>query len=239
MHRYWAATFPSDYGSFEFSREWVRTFRKEILFAMQAFDAMFSRLVGFLDRNPQFVLWITSSMGQGPTIARPLETQLYIGDLVRFLKHFGLEESDWERRPSMMPRFNFFVAERKVRKFRKKIKQLEIDGSLVTVREAANNFFSVHLGHENLHGGRQEVTLDGRPVSFTDMGLVNQKIEDKSNTTAYHIPQGSLLIYTPDRNKKVAFGRPKVSTLNIAPTVLKHYSVPIPSYMKEPIPLSH
>jgi hypothetical protein len=155
------------------------------------------------------------------------------------MKQFGLEEADWQRRPSMMPRFNFFVAEGKVGEFRTKIKQLEVDGKLVTVREAANNFFSVHLGHENLHDCPQEVTLAGRRVSFTDMGLVNQKIEDKSNTTAYHIPQGSLVIYRPGRNKRLVSKRPQVSTLHIAPTVLKNYAIPIPSYMKRAISLPY
>ena len=109
MHRYWVACFPKDYDEFEFPDDWVNTYSKEIDFVMKKFDEMFKALIKFVDRNPEYVLWISSSMGQEATIAKPLETQLYIKDRDKFMLQLGVEKSDWEARPSMLPRYNCFV----------------------------------------------------------------------------------------------------------------------------------
>ena len=69
MHRYWAATFPEDYDEFGFDNDWVDMYSHEIDFTMSRFDKFFERLVKFVDANPEYVLWIATSMGQAATIA--------------------------------------------------------------------------------------------------------------------------------------------------------------------------
>jgi len=237
MHRFWAACFPDDYETFEFEDEWVMTYRNELYFTMSVFDEFFKTLVHFVNRHPEYTLWVATSMGQAATIAKPIETQLYIADMARFMKQFGLEAAEWERRPSMLPRYNFFVTESKTTKFREKVKKLEINGRPVEVYEAENNFFCIRLGHEDLYEKPQYVKLSGQGISFEDMGLINEEIEDKSNTTAYHIPQGSLFIYNPKDQRPQDTGRSQISTLDIAPTILSNFSVPISEYMKRPVSL--
>ena len=238
MHRYWAACFPKDYDEFEFPDDWVHTYSKEIDFVMKKFDAMFKALVKFVDRNPEYVLWISSSMGQEATIAKPLETQLYIKDRDKFMSQLGVEKSDWEARPSMLPRYNCFVSEAKAKIFRDNLRSLLVDGAPVEWAEAEKCFFMLKLGHENLYEKSQSVWLDSREISFESMGLENTPIEDKSSATAYHVPSGVLLIYNPKATTPQKEGsRPQVSTLELAPTILKNYAIPVPEYMQTPVPI--
>src|SRR5206468_801012 len=65
MHRYWAAAFPGDYDVFEYSDDWVRTYSREIEFAMTKFDLFLRDVLAFVDTNPGYTVWIASSMGQG------------------------------------------------------------------------------------------------------------------------------------------------------------------------------
>lgn len=239
MHRYWAACFPEDYDEFEFTDDWVNTYSEEIGFVMERFDEMFKALVEFVDRHPGYALWITSSMGQKATVAKPLETQLYIKDRDRFMSRLGVEKPHWEARPSMLPRYNCFVSEAKAQVFRDNLGSLLVDAAPVEWAEAEKCFFMLKLGHENLYEKSQSVRMGGREIPFESMGLENTPIEDKSNVTAYHVPSGVLLVYDPDSGKRLRKegSRPQVSTLEIAPTILKNYDVPVPDYMKAPVPI--
>jgi hypothetical protein len=80
----------------------------------------------------------------------------------------------------------------------------------------------------------QVAMFGGREVPFKDLGLAPVEIEDKAGSNAYHIPNGTLLIYDPqDLGPKPGFTQ--ISTEEIAPTILENYSMPIPSYMRSPV----
>ena len=59
-----------------FSDEWIRTYRAEIDWTMRQADKMFARLVEFADNNPDFQVWVATSMGQAATKAEEVATQL-------------------------------------------------------------------------------------------------------------------------------------------------------------------
>jgi hypothetical protein len=231
MHRYWAATFPADYAKFGYDNEWVETYRNEIDFTMSKFDAFFARLVKFVDASPEYVLWVATSMGQAATEAMPLETQLYITDLPKFMEQMGVASTEWSRMPAMLPQYNIHIAEHKRADFRSALNTIIVDGQALGWREAANGFFSLDFGHHNLYLNNTPPMFRGQSVSYESLGLSNVKIEDKSGASAYHIPQGSLVVYDPnDRAPKE--GRPMVSTLEIAPTLLANFGVKRPGYMR-------
>jgi hypothetical protein len=239
LHRYWAATFPTDYDQFGFDRDWVRTFSHEIQFTMQKFDDMFARLVRFVDDHPQYNLWIATSMGQAATTALPIETTLLVSDVPRFMAALGIDASRWLRSPAMVPQLNVrILGDDSAATFRSALGGLLIDGHPVRYRETEGNFFSIDLGHPNLHLRPPVAVCHGRSVAFAQLGLETTRLDDKSAATAYHIPQGSLLVYDP-LNRKAKAGRPQISTLEIAPTLLQNYAVPIPSYMRSPVTLSN
>ena len=57
------------------------------------------------------------------------------------------------------------------------------------------------------------------------------EIEDRSGTTAYHVPEGILAVYDPRGTAARAADRPRISTLEIAPALLTSCGVAPPSYM--------
>lgn len=238
MHRYWAACFPDDYDVFEFTDEWVATYGNEIWFTMSKFDDMLRAIIRFIHRNPGYALWIGSSMGQEATIAKPIETELYMTDPAKFMSQLLLERNDWTMLPSMAPRYNFTVNRAKRAKVRKRLESIKIGGEKVDWTSSNGNFFRISLGHANLFEKAQFAEVDGRDVSFEAMGLDHVQIDDKSSSTAYHIPNGSLLIYDPEQRSREPNSKPRISTLEIAPTILKNYAVSIPNYMVRPAPIT-
>jgi predicted AlkP superfamily phosphohydrolase/phosphomutase len=68
--------------------------------------------------------------------------------------------------------------------------------------------------------------------------MENVKIQDRCGATAYHIPQGSFIIYAPSKGlngNDVA----NISTIDIAPTILRNFNVAIPDYMSSGITLNN
>jgi hypothetical protein len=230
MHRYWAATFPDDYESFGFDEKWVHTYRNEIDFTMSKFDEFLTRLVSFVDANTEYRLWVATSMGQEATVALPLETQLYCTKLDRFMAVMGVPEGTWRQMPAMLPQYNVFVEGPQRDSFKMALADLLIDNKPLRWREAEEGFVSFDLGHANSYLRDIPPRFRGQAVTKQELGLEDVKIDDRSGTSAYHIPQGALLIYDPtDRAPKP--GRATISTTEIAPTILRHFSVPVPSYM--------
>jgi hypothetical protein len=237
MHRYWAAVFPGDYENFEFTEEWVHTFQHEIDFTMGKFAQFFEKLVAFVDKNSEYQLWIATSMGQAAVRGKPCDSQLSIVDLKRFLTALGLDASEWSRRPAMFPQTNLMIGSHKIASFREALKALYIDGKPSKFREAEGGFFSIDMGQEGFTTKPQIAYLRNRPIPFVELGLAPLEIDDKTHSSAYHIPNGTLLIYDPlDRSPKPGFTQ--ISTTEIAPALLHNYSIPIPAYMTKPVSLT-
>jgi hypothetical protein len=78
------------------------------------------------------------------------------------------------------------------------------------------------------------VTIAGEPRSLASLGLETVEIEDRSGTTAYHVPEGVLAVYDPTRPPPADTVRPEVSVLEVAPTILQTLGVDPPPYMTRP-----
>ena len=72
--------------------------------------------------------------------------------------------------------------------------------------------------------------MDGRRVEFSDLGFANVAVEDGAGQSAYHVREGSLIIY-PAPGRRVQRERAEISTLEIAPAILRTLGVESPSYM--------
>jgi len=236
MHRYWAAAFPHEYDTFGFDEDWIQTYQNEIRFTMQKFDDFLGRLINFCDLNRDYQVWIATSMGQAATVALPLETQLYIVDLQKFMAKLGVTNEYWKTMPAMLPQHNVYVEAHLRHSFEEALRSLEIDGKNVSWRSASSGFYSLDMGHSNAYVRDIPPSLLGRKYTLTDLGLANVKIDDRSGVTAYHIPQGVFLIYDPS-DLSLKHTRSTVSALEIAPTILRNFSLKAPRYMKQPIPL--
>jgi hypothetical protein len=233
MHRFWAASFPDDYPEMNYPPEWIRTYRAEIDWTMRVTDGMFSRLARFVDQHPEYQLWVATSMGQAATQADPIETQLYLVDLDKFMTKLGFTSGQWSRRPAMLPQTNLLLQPGLVESFVERLTTVTIDDAPVQFRQRDSGFFSIDMGQRNLDADRCKVRFGPDTGSLSEWGLENTEIEDKSGTSAYHIPEGCLFIYDP-RDQSAKPARPEVSTLEIAPALLRNFRVEVPRYMARP-----
>ena len=237
MHRYWAATFPDDYETNGFDARWIRRFRNEIEFTMSRFDEFLTRLVGFVEARDEYQVWIATSMGQEATTAEPVATQVYARDLNKLMEALGMPPGAWEERPAMAPQVNVRVADDHLETLRTALDRLTIDGQPVAYRVAPGRLVSIAFGHVNLEPDRQRALLGGDTVGFADLGLENVTIEDQSGTSAYHVPEGCMLIYDP-RDLSLKNEGPRISTLDVAPSLLRNFSVQRPAYMNRGVELA-
>lgn len=238
MHRYWAAGHPGDYQQIGLDQEWMDRYRDEVPWAMARADEMIGRLARFVDANPEHELWIASSMGQGPTLAQPLETQLYLQDLTTFMAALGLPADSWSSRPAMLPQRNVQVDDEHAAGFDASLREITVAGAPLRFRRADNGFFSMEWGQPNLHDQDDAVRVAGVVRAPGELGLQVVEIEERSDTTAYHVPQGVLAIYDPRDISTKSQERPDVSVLEVAPAVLGRFDVAAPAYMCEPAQLA-
>ena len=229
QHRYWAAVFPNEYEDLKYDQEWISTYENEILFTMGKADDMLRRLAQFVDKNPEYKLMVTSSMGQEAVESEPIETQLYVTNHDAFFQQFGIAPNEYEFLPSMLPQFNYFVKD--AEGFKKQLDSFKVNDKQVHYRDLGEGRFSIDLGQQNLK--TTGVEINGEAVSLEDSGLENVVIEDKSSATAYHIPEGHCYIYHPSfKHSKV--NEEQVSTREIMPTILENFGVKVPDYAEKP-----
>jgi hypothetical protein len=165
----------------------------------QAAD-MVGRLADHVDANPGAQLWIASSMGQRATMAETLETQVYLTHPAPFLEAMGLPgEGAWQRRPAMLPQFNLVVEAAYLEPFHAALGTVRVGGQPLTFKRSDNGFFSLDFGQPNLHDQPDAVTIASEPRPLASLGLETVEIEDRSGTTAYHVPEGILAVYDPTR----------------------------------------
>ncbi len=235
MHRYWAAHRPDDYEQFGLGQEWVDAFHDEVIWATgQAADTI-ERLANHVDASPGSQLWIASSMGQRATMAETLETQLYLTQPDRLLEAMGLPGTEaWQQRPAMLPHFNLVVEPEYVTVFHDALRTVSVGGEPLLFRRS-DDFFSLQFGHTNLHDRVDAVAIAGEARPIASLGLETVEIEDRSGTTAYHVPEGILAVYDPAHPPAVnGSSRPKVSVLEVAPALLRSLGVDPPTYMARP-----
>ena len=233
MHRYWAALFPQDYQNFGYNSEWLSRYNNEIDFTMSKFEQFFTQLVHFVDNHPEYTLWIASSMGQSPTTAWMVKTQLNLTHPKKLMSALGVPDDAWYQTPGMFPEFGIVVKKQWVEKFRNQLSQLSIEERLVKFAQKEDGLFALFFGHVNLPQKRiTNALLKGRSVPLEQLGLENISIEDEANTNAYHVKEGSLLVYDPQDTKHKEI-RKQTSCLEIAPMILHNFSVHIPEYMSQ------
>jgi hypothetical protein len=232
MHRYWAAAFPGDYDRFDYDEGWVERWCREIEFAMGKFDEELDRLLAFVDRNPEHVLLVASSMGQAATETKRTPTRLYVTDVARFMSRLGLADGEWESRPAMLPDHNVVVRPEKVDRFRGQLQRLRVNDKDLVIDERENGFFSFVLRGLDPDLDHPYARLGDERIHWVDLGIKVEQIEDQANDNAYHVPEGILLRYDPQDDAPDR-GRTRLATTAIAPALLQHFGVAVPDYMPQ------
>ena len=229
LHRYWAATFPQDYEQNNLPSSWLDTYKDEIDFVMHSLDGFLSKIIPFVDENPDYKLVVLSSMGQKATKAEVLNTELGVSDLDKLLTSLGVHENSYQKLPAMYPQYNVNVNEESAAHFKLCLDKLKINGEPMVHRQKGALFFSLNFGHVNL--AADAVTVNDEPVTLESVGLKNMKIDEQSSGTAYHVPEGSMFVYDPqDKSEKKERIKTK-DTRQVAPSILENFNIAVPDYM--------
>ena len=232
QHRFWAALFPEDYPESHYSQEWIDCHKDEIQYAMDIADGFAGRLMKFVARNPNYLLLVASSMGQEAFNAEPNLSYLAISDFKRFMDTLGFSPTQYEQRSVMMPCYGVALRADLIDQFKRKLNSVSIGGKPFTVEYHDGGYFLIDMSFSN-YSGPQHVMFAGKEVSFESMGIAVVNDEEGTYLSADHQPEGILLVYDPvdSRSLPKPEANDKISVLEIAPSILRHFGISVPSYM--------
>lgn len=235
MHRFWPGIFPEDYGAPFWDEAWAATWGGEIPFAMTEADAQVRDLLAFVERDPRYSLVVASSMGQAAVtkITSLLRCQLNFTDLRQFMRMLEIPDDEWRRERAMIPIYMVTVAQGLAPVMTERLQQVRINGTPISFSHRGEGVFNIALGQPNLDDTTARITYQGRPVTLGQAGMANLDLQDEAGSNAYHIPQGSLIIYDPAQPAP-ASELVSVSTLEFAPAVLANFGLVRPSHMRAP-----
>jgi hypothetical protein len=241
MHRYWGAAFPSDYGDDELDQTWIEKYGDEISFAMDKCDVMLGHLVEFIGRNPEYSLMVASSMGQAAIPAVQTYRFLTIIDVSRFMASMSVPRGAWGLKPAMIPCCCVVVGEEYRDIFVSNVDTLIIDGETIkrdnrpvghlSYDERDRGFFQIFVQFDN-YAGPSTASVAGKSVALEDLGLGYMAHEDGVNCTAQHVPEGSLWLYPKDPSDPGSGIRDTISTIDVAPSILRFFGLEQPGYMR-------
>jgi hypothetical protein len=230
MHRYWAALLPQDYKQGELDSEWISSYHDEIPFALQKLEVMLQKIVRFTEKNPEFSLVVASSMGQAAIAYQKTYEFLTITDVSKFMDAIGVPRDTYEMAPAMVPCISIHLNGIDTVDLRSRLESVKIGTEPMVFSKRPDKKACFELREGYLHLFIQFDNYDG-PLTFTfgdvkrtfhEAGLSMMAHEDGVNCTAQHIPQGSLLVYRPDRPDA---SRVSISTVDFVPSVLANFGI--------------
>jgi len=233
MHRYWAAAYPEDFDRNDFAPDWIKAYSDEINYSMKQADEMIGKLLSFVDKNPDYNLILTTSMGQSANLGKSISKQIYVKNPDKFMGKLFLDSEDWTRRRVMLPRFAVVINESKAEIVRQRAQSIKVAGQKVKHEERAGNFHMFHFGMENVPEEDAYIEIGNQKFTLEDAGLENTTIEDQSSSSGYHMPTGIWISYNSNNTQSVKLNA-QVDTREIVPSLLQRHEVDIPGYMKKP-----
>jgi hypothetical protein len=229
LHRYWPALFPEDYKDLRYGSGWLADWKGEIPFTLHEASEQIGLLMAFADRNPGYKLVVLTSMGQSAVEGKErIMRKVVITGLPRLMQAIGMQQEDWQKRPAMVPQYNVYVAPAKRNVFMQKIGALSINGQGLRVDHLGDGIFRLEFRLENQVGIK--VTFEGSNVDPARFGIVNLDLQDAAGANAYHIPEGTMAVYDP--GNPAGNYRCRISTLDVAPAVLRNFGIDPPGYMQ-------
>lgn len=236
MHRYWPATFPDDYVSFVMPEKWIKTYKDEIWFAMKEADYQLGKLTKFISENPDFTLAISSSMGQSAVQESvKLSSMLMLKEPKKLFSFLGFDFRACTQKMAMIPQYIFeFNSSSELISIIEKLKNIKIINQPIEFKIISAKTLRFTILFPNFDLSCDSITYFNKKIHPSEIGLCNEIIQDETGTYAYHVPNGVLIIYNGDGTYKT--DKP-ILTTRIAPSLLRHFKIPIPEYMEKPLNL--
>jgi hypothetical protein len=239
MHRFWAAAFPDDAGENQMPTEWRRDYAGEIEFSMQVLDEIFARLRVLAEASDSLLV-AAGSIGQAAVRATPTNGFVTITDLDRFMSRLGLSGRDWKRKPTMVPSVSVLVDPLKADAFEARLRTLVVDGHgmqkmqrelpPISYDRAGSGSFQLFIYFEGRSAQALAASVDGEAAAPQELGLGFFSHDEKVACSGRHTPFGALLVYDP-RRSAASSDRSTVSTLELAPALLRHFGIAPRDYM--------
>jgi hypothetical protein len=229
MHRYWPALFAADYPVDQWNDRWRSEFGDEIDFAMRVLNAQLTDLMDFVSRDSRYALVVGTSMGQAAADNPVVHSQLLFADIPKFMAAMGVPQDRWRQMRAMVPCYMVAVPDDLVEPFTTQMQMVRINGKPLAFAHRNEGVFRLDVGQENLDESSLQITHGNRSVEPAELGLAITAIQDEASAFAYHIPQGSLLIFDP---AKPGYELPRqMSTLEYAPAMLRNFGLQPQPYM--------
>jgi hypothetical protein len=242
MHRFWAAAFPDDVDNNTMPTDWRTKYVEEIDFSMKILDQLLQRLKNFVDERNDTILVIASSIGQQAVRAETTKGFTTITNLNQFMLALGLGVEDWEERHTMVPCISVIVEPSKARAFEQKLNSISVGKSQMTKNEKEipplsydikdGNSFQIYVYFEGGLNSEVVVEIENEIVSTEFLGFGFFEHQEEVSCSGRHTPFGSLIIYDPSQSAE-STERTLISTLDIAPAILKNFNLDIPPYMNQ------
>jgi len=233
MHRYWPTVFPEDYEVGKFDETWRKQWSGEIPHAIKVANYQLQKLLDYCDSHGSELI-VSSSMGQeAVTDAEPTEKEVLITNLRNLMSYLGLKAKDYEPKLAMSPQVMLSPKNEAVKAGLSKLKNIFINGRNIDVFETSTGDIRLEIiliNQDSLSVYDGDIKIDPKQI-----GIDNVHLQDASSAYAYHIPEGILLHYKSSHfveNRSDKTWQP-VSALDFAPSLMKKFSLEIPSYMQK------
>lgn len=228
MHRYWPSIFPDDYSENQFDKDWLVRWSQEIPHAIKIANYQIKYLMNFCDKN-NYQLIIASSMGQAAVKnIKPAINQILITDIKKLLRYIDINDKEWQPRMNMVPQIVIKPINNLILKKIEKLEKFLINGKKIGISKTSAGDIKIELSVYNQK--RISIEYDKKNIPSDLVGISLIDLQDAARAYAYHIPEGILIDYIPERIK-VNKNWTSISVLDFAPSILKSFSVKIPSYM--------
>jgi hypothetical protein len=246
MHRFWGDTMPGYTDLYEYAPDEV--FGSFIMASMDLADRQLGRIRKFLAGNPQTMLVVAASMGQGPVEARFGETNMFIlDDREKFASLLGVNPVEWGL--TMYPMLSaVFADEADARNavapiesvvaedFGPMFEHVRLEGKTVTFQSRGYDYAVGHAGKDPdmstpmtfTPAGGQQATATPEKLGFTI------RTRTGGDNTGYHIPQGMMLAYGAGIVTDTS--RREVDVLDVAPSLLTNVLGVEPGPMMQGVP---
>tara|TARA_Y100001968_G_scaffold307221_2_gene324821 strand:- start:3534 stop:4898 length:1365 start_codon:yes stop_codon:yes gene_type:complete len=204
MHRYWEASYPEDFkGNNKQDETWINSYKNEIDYAMDVAASQLDSLIKYATNKPNCEIWVCTSMGQAPVLDyTPVKSQLYVMKPKELIQSIGLNPDLFEIMPAMMPRWTFKSENKNINDLSNALKRLTLDKRPIE-QMLYESSLTIKINHINK---MPHIELDNVQIDINKVGLEMVNIEDNSGSSAYHIPEGVLLIYGSDSNRYLDHG---------------------------------
>jgi len=193
MHRYWSHVFPED---FPHTRRPERCIHLPTMdFAMKVTDNILGEAFAWQERNPELLLVVANSMGQGTKICTKHQgEELLLQDARRLLALLGVPagvKQNLAMAPQVALDLGNFITFEKLRELLDTVTTLK--GTKILIPDHCASSLSLSLRTpplKELDGGK--ILVRGREVPFEEAGM--RKIRTTAGT-AYHIPEGLVFAH--------------------------------------------